>query len=128
MKNKFLVLGTGSDINKIDFTRIDSDLIIAGVNRIYEKVIPDIYFIYDLGTLIDYVPPEIEEIATHPDQLGQFFRSGKTNYKHNFITYYDKDYLPSYVLNGKHYDCGHGSINYLLRYLIILPVFLYLKI
>lgn len=114
--NKFLILGTGADINNIDFKRVKSNIITAGVNRVYEKLIPKIFFIYDLDTLMPYVTG-VKEIVTHPDQLKKYFVSGRMDYDFNFITYYDKDYIPGYEYQGKHYDCGHGSINYLLRYL-----------
>ena len=114
--NKFLILGTGEDINDIDFTRLDSDFITAGVNRIFYKYIPDYYYVYDLDIIQDLIPDEIEHIYTHPDKLYQA-ASLKKNYKQNFTTYYDKNYTPEYQVNGKRFDCGHGSVNYLIRML-----------
>ena len=115
-KNKFLIFGTGKDINKISFGKIDKSFITAGVNRIFKKFIPDYYFVYDLDILGPILPDAVKVVYTHPDKLAEYFRLYK-NYKQNFCTYYDADYMPSYVLNGKQYDCGHGSINYLIRML-----------
>ena len=55
-KNKILILGNGADINDIDFSRLDSSFITAGVNRIYKKHIPEYYFIYDLKDIVPELP------------------------------------------------------------------------
>lgn len=112
----FLIFGTGADINNIDFSRLRKDFIIVGVNRIFEKIIPDYYYVYDLKTLISYIPNTIKTIYTHPAKLKECF-DNNLNYNFNYVTYYDKDYMPSYVYEGGHFDCGHGSVNYLLRML-----------
>lgn len=119
--NKFLILGTGADINDIDFSNIRGDLITAGVNRIYEKIIPNYFFVYDMPEFMPYMVQDekaekIKTIYTHPGQLNKYFQKG-FSYKFNYNTYYDPEYIPSYTYNGIHYDCGHGSINYLIRML-----------
>ena len=114
--NKFLVLGTGDDINNINFDKIDNDYIIAGVNRIYEKIIPDYYFVYDVKELMPIISDDIKLIYTHPAKLAEYYRE-RNDYTKSFHTYYDPEYTPGFKMDGKHYDCGHGSINYLLRLL-----------
>jgi hypothetical protein len=119
--NKFLVIGTGSDINDIDFKRIDKSFITAGVNKVYKKVIPDYFYIYDLkDVLVDpnknhlELPDEIKTVYCTPDKLYEYFYQTR-NYKQHFCTYYDKDYTPEFNLHGKTYECNHSSINYLMR-------------
>ena len=114
--NKIIVFGTGSDLNDIDFSKIDKSFITAGVNRIHEKIIPQYYYAYDLLEVMPLVPDTIKVIYTHPDQLYRYMSALK-NYKQNFCTYYDKTYTPEYWKNGIAYDCGHASINYLIRML-----------
>lgn len=120
--NKFLILGTGADINDIDFDRIDDSFITAGVNRIYEKFIPEYYYIYDLKDVLIKdgiavsLPEGIHTICTHPDKLYEYM-SKRKNYKQNFFTYYDPLYTATFTHNGDEYECNQSSINYLIRML-----------
>ena len=112
--NNFLVLGTGADINNIDFSQINHKWITAGVNRIHEKIIPDYFFCYDAKEVVPNLPDTIKTIYTHPGKLAEYFR-GSFDIKKNYCSYYDEDYTPGFRLHGKRFDCGHGSISYLIR-------------
>lgn len=114
--NKFLILGTGADINDIDFSKIDKSFITGGVNKIYKKIIPDYYYIYDMKEVMPEVPDEIEVVYTHPDKLYEYLYITK-NYIQNFCTYYDSDYTPTFYKSNKEYECNQSSVNYLIRVL-----------
>jgi hypothetical protein len=114
--NKFLILGTGADINDIDFSRISDKFITGGVNYIHKKIIPDYYFAYDLKDHMIDIPDEIKVVYTHPAKLAEYFRD-RISYKQNYCTYYDETFTPTAVMDGKEYDCNHGSVNYLIRML-----------
>ena len=50
-KNRVLILGNGPQINDIDFSSLDSDVITIGVNRIWLKHYPDFFFFHDYAIL-----------------------------------------------------------------------------
>lgn len=59
IKKKILVLGNGTSINDIDFSRLDPKIQTFGVNRIWLKHYPTYYFFHDFDILdeleIDHV-------------------------------------------------------------------------
>jgi len=62
-KLKILVLGNSPHINQIDFTRLPSNVITLGTNRIWLKHAPNYFFFNDYEI--------IKELNLHPEKLAQ---------------------------------------------------------
>lgn len=62
-KTSVLVLGNDPQINEIDFSRIQPDIITLGLNRIWLKMNPSYFFFNDLIIA--------NELASHPEALAK---------------------------------------------------------
>jgi len=63
VKTKILVLGNDTQINDIDFDRLDPGVITYGVNRIWLKHVPHYLFFHDL--------PILQELLENPEALAK---------------------------------------------------------
>ena len=68
-KYKVLVLGNDPQINQIDFSRLQKNVITLGVNRIWLKHIPNYFFFNDYDI--------VEELESSPEKLAQLQTSSK---------------------------------------------------
>ncbi len=116
MRNNFLILGNGADINELDFNRIDKQLITGGVNRIYLKFMPMVYYIYDLISIMPAFPDKEYKIYTHNSKLSQYMRDNVNNIN-TFFSFPIPEYTKEFRINGQEYKCNHSSVNMLIRIL-----------
>lgn len=66
MKNKVLLIGNDPNINNIDFSKIDPDVIKVGTNRAWLKVIPNYLFFHD--------PKIFLELDNNKDRLSELIK------------------------------------------------------
>ena len=66
---RVLVLGNSSQINEIDFSRLRSDVLTLGVNRIWLKHIPNYFFFNDYEI--------IKELESSPENLAKLVSSSR---------------------------------------------------
>ena len=117
-KNKILILGNGADINNIDFDRIDGSFIVAGVNRIYKKHIPDYYFIYDLIDIMPEIPNGITKIHTVKNKYEQYINSDTSDKSNKTFVINDyTNYTKIFNIHDKVMECNFSAVNYLIRLL-----------
>jgi hypothetical protein len=116
MRNNFLILGNGLDINEIDFETIDINLISGGVNRIYFRFIPEFYFIYDLVDIMPDFPLKEYWIYTYTPKLSEYLREN-VNKKTIFTSFPFPEYTQDFTINGKNKNCNFSALNMLIRVL-----------
>lgn len=66
MKNKVLLIGNDPNVNNIDFSKIDPDVIKVGTNRAWLKVIPNYLFFHD--------PKIFLELDNNKDRLSELIK------------------------------------------------------
>jgi len=81
-KKKILVLGNGTSINDIDFSRLDSSIKTFGVNRIWLKHFPTYFFFHDFDILDELENQQVSRsklvsnsICYSSDWINQYNRS-----------------------------------------------------
>lgn len=117
-KNKILILGNGADINDIDFSRVDSSFITAGVNRIYKKHIPEYYFIYDLKDIVPELPDTVTNIHTVKNKYEELLRDNTKDLTNKtFIINEYNNYSKVFNIHDAVLDCNFSAVNYLIRLL-----------
>jgi hypothetical protein len=115
MRNNFLILGNGADINEIDFDKIDGNLATGGVNRIYLKYLPEHYFIYDLIEIM----PDIPKLSgycfyTHTSKLVEYLKENVNN-TNIFMSFPEYNYTTEFDIKGHRIKCNHSPVNFLIR-------------
>lgn len=115
-KNKILLLGNGADINDIDFTKIDDSFIIAGVNRIYKKYIPEYYFIYDLIEIMPEIPDNVTTIHTVKNKYHQYIEHDTSDKRNKTFVINDYSYYTQiFNIQDKVLQCNFSPVNFLIR-------------
>lgn len=66
MKNKVLLIGNDPNVNNIDFSKINPDIIKVGTNRAWLKVIPNYLFFHD--------PKIFLELDNNKDRLSELIK------------------------------------------------------
>ena len=116
MKNNFLILGNGADINELDFDKISESFITGGVNRIFYKFIPDFYYVYDLINIMQDFPIKNYCLMTHNSKLSEYMRENVNN-TNIFSCFPVPEYTEEFNINGQDYKCNHSAVNMLIRIL-----------
>ena len=112
MRNNFLILGNGADINELDFNKVDNKLITGGVNRIHFKYIPEYYYIY----YTSYADHSHGSRSTSASG-GHKHAIQSMNQSHSHTHQYSATNFGSIKINGQEYKCNHASVNMLIRIL-----------
>ena len=113
---KVLIIGNDPTINKIDFTKLNPDVITVGTNRAWLKLIPNYLFFHDTKIF--------QELDSNPDKLNDL-KSNSKIIASDWLTHQcrvHKKTVPSYVKiynrtdKYKYVDCVTTSIDILNRY------------
>jgi hypothetical protein len=92
---KILVLGNDPQINEIDFSRLGSDIVTIGVNRIWLKHIPNYFFFNDREILkeLEKFPDAVKALSSKSRCYSSdwlLFPKSQTLTVPNWLTVYDR--------------------------------------